>query len=60
MTDLILMKNEDQCNKKQILEADLKASLKEAAKHQSTALEAAIANRITWHKLWDTSVDHGP
>jgi len=30
------MKNEDQCAiKKQILEADLKASLKEAAKHQS-------------------------
>ena len=51
MTDLILMKFEDQCAiKKQILEVDLKASLKEAAKHQSTTLVAAIANRITWHK----------
>ena len=61
MTDLILMKNEDQCAiKKQILEADFKASLKEAAKHQSTALVAAIANRITWPKLWDMAVDHDP
>jgi len=49
MTDLILMKIEDQCAiKKQILEENLKASLKEAAKHQSTTLVAAIANRISY------------
>jgi len=40
MTDLILTENGDQCAfKKQILEADWKASLKEAPKHQSTALQ---------------------
>jgi len=53
MTDLILRENGDQCAfKKQILEADWIASRKEAAKHLSTALAAAIANRITWPKLW--------
>jgi len=60
MTDLILMENGDQyAFKKQILEADLKASLMEAAKHQSTALAAAIATRISWPKLWDMPLDHG-
>ena len=60
MTDLILTENGDQCAfKKQILEADWKASLKEAAKHQSTALAASIANRISWPKLWDMALDHG-
>jgi len=32
---------------------------KEAAKHQSTALAATIANRITWPKLWDMALNHG-
>jgi len=60
MTDLILMKNEDQCsNKKQILEVDLKASLKEAAKHQSTVLVDSIPKRITLHIYWDIAVYHG-
>ena len=59
MTDLILTENGDQCAfKKQILEADWKASLNEAAKHQSTALAATIANRITWPKLWDMALHY--
>ena len=57
MTDGDLEKSEDQ--QKLIMEADWKASLKEAAKHQSTA-PAAIANRTTWPKLWDMALDHGP
>jgi len=53
LPDLILTENGDQCaSKQQILETDWKASLKEAAKHQSTALAATITNRITWSKLW--------
>jgi len=60
MTDLILTENGDQCAfKKQILEDDWKASLKEAAKHQGTAQAAAIANRIPRPKLWDMALDHG-
>jgi len=43
MTDLILTENGDQCalanSRSMILEADWKASLKEAPKHQSTALQ---------------------
>ena len=61
VTDGVLEKSEDQhAIKKLIMEADWKASLKEAAKHQSTALAAAIANRTTWPKLWDMALHHGP
>ena len=46
--------------KRQVLQADWASCITEASHHQSTALASRIATEISWMKLWDMALDHGP
>ena len=53
-----------ECNsreaKKLILKIDWESCLSTASQHGSTAVAARISSSVSWLKLWDMALDHGP
>ena len=46
--------------KRHLFEQDWESSVTEASHHDSTAVAAAISSSVSWLKLWDMALDHGP
>ena len=46
--------------KRRILKVDWDACLSTASQHESTAVAAKISSSVSWMKLWDRALDHGP
>ena len=46
--------------KKLILKIDWESCLSTASQHGSTAVAARISSSVSWLKLWDMALDHGP
>ena len=46
--------------KRQLFEQDWESCVTEASHHDSTAVAAAISSSVSWLKLWDMALDHGP
>ena len=46
--------------KRRILKIDWDACLSTASQHDSTAVAAKISSSVSWMKLWDRALDHGP
>ena len=43
-----------------ILKIDWESCLSTASQHGSTAVAARISSSVSWLKLWDMALDHGP
>ena len=46
--------------KREILQTDWGVCITEANNHSSTTIAARIATSVSWLKLWDMAMDHGP
>ena len=46
--------------KKNILKVDWDTCVSTASQHNSTALAAKMSSSVSWLKLWDMALDHGP
>ena len=46
--------------KKNILKVDWDTCVSTASQHSSTALAAKVSSSVSWLKLWDMALDHGP
>ena len=46
--------------KRRIVKVDWDAYLSTASQHDSTAVAAKISSSVSWMKLWDRALDHGP
>ena len=46
--------------KREILQTDWDVCITEANNHSSTTIAARIATNVSWLKLWDMALDHGP
>ena len=46
--------------KRRILKINWDACLSTASQHDSTAVAATISSNVSWIKLWDRALDHGP
>ena len=46
--------------KGQLFEQDWESCVTDSSHHDSTAVAAAISSSVSWLKLWDMALDHGP
>ena len=46
--------------KRNILKVDWDTCVSTASQHSSTALAAKVSSSVSWLKLWDMALDHGP
>ena len=42
------------------MQTDWMTCVTEASDHDSTAIAAQIAKNVSWMKIWDMALDHGP